>query len=472
MRARPRTSPKTSATTTSSACIRATATSRRATSRRARPRRVCDEGRGVAPGGRAVYLDFAEACARLGAAALRERYGNVFEMYERHHGRRSAARADADLSRRALHDGRAVGRLRPPDHHPRAVRDRRGQLLRPRRQPARRERADAVPGRRLLHRAAHGGELPRGRAPRRRRPSSAEEVRATVASVQARIDRLLACPRAHSRLRRSIARSAGCCGTAAGCRARPRGCARARARSPRSRQAFEHELCVRARPASSTRSSSAPAASRITSSSRRSCVATRSRATSRAGATSAKSTRRRRRSAARRRPLRARGRVSTRRRAAPERLIEPLVFEALAPSETELSMKLGLRIWRQDGAACAGRFERFAVRGSSREMSLLDALDVLNERLVARRRAAGCVRERLPRGDLRRVRHRDRRAGPRAARAHDDLRAAALGVRRRAPAHAGAVPRRGLPGLARPDRRSQRARPDRAGGRLRLGEGG
>jgi len=44
---------------------------------------VCDEGRGVGPGGRGVYLDFADAIARLGDAVIRERYGNLFEMYER-----------------------------------------------------------------------------------------------------------------------------------------------------------------------------------------------------------------------------------------------------------------------------------------------------------------------------------------------------------------------------------------------------
>jgi succinate dehydrogenase / fumarate reductase flavoprotein subunit len=42
---------------------------------------VCDEGRGVGPGGRGVYLDLAEAVDRLGAGVLRERYGNLFEMY-------------------------------------------------------------------------------------------------------------------------------------------------------------------------------------------------------------------------------------------------------------------------------------------------------------------------------------------------------------------------------------------------------
>src|SRR3954467_3035883 len=44
---------------------------------------VCDEGRGVGPGGRGVYLDFADAIKRLGQAKIAERYGNLFEMYQR-----------------------------------------------------------------------------------------------------------------------------------------------------------------------------------------------------------------------------------------------------------------------------------------------------------------------------------------------------------------------------------------------------
>ena len=43
---------------------------------------VCDEGRGVGPGGLGVYLDFADAIKRLGEQTIRERYGNLFEMYE------------------------------------------------------------------------------------------------------------------------------------------------------------------------------------------------------------------------------------------------------------------------------------------------------------------------------------------------------------------------------------------------------
>ena len=46
-------------------------------------RRVCDEGRGVGPGRRGVYLDFAESIERLGQNVIRDRYGNLFEMYER-----------------------------------------------------------------------------------------------------------------------------------------------------------------------------------------------------------------------------------------------------------------------------------------------------------------------------------------------------------------------------------------------------
>ena len=44
---------------------------------------VCDEGRGVGETGLGVYLDFADAIKRLGVQTITERYGNLFEMYER-----------------------------------------------------------------------------------------------------------------------------------------------------------------------------------------------------------------------------------------------------------------------------------------------------------------------------------------------------------------------------------------------------
>src|SRR4051812_24539508 len=44
---------------------------------------VCDEGRGVGESGLGVYLDFADAVRRLGEQTIRDRYGNLFEMYQR-----------------------------------------------------------------------------------------------------------------------------------------------------------------------------------------------------------------------------------------------------------------------------------------------------------------------------------------------------------------------------------------------------
>ncbi|WP_437575080.1 fumarate reductase/succinate dehydrogenase flavoprotein subunit [Sorangium sp. So ce887] len=44
---------------------------------------VCDEGRGVGPTRLGVYLDFSDAIRRLGKPAIAERYGNLFDMYER-----------------------------------------------------------------------------------------------------------------------------------------------------------------------------------------------------------------------------------------------------------------------------------------------------------------------------------------------------------------------------------------------------
>ena len=44
-------------------------------------KRVCDEGRGVGASGLGVYLDFADAIQRLGVAVVKERYGNLFDIY-------------------------------------------------------------------------------------------------------------------------------------------------------------------------------------------------------------------------------------------------------------------------------------------------------------------------------------------------------------------------------------------------------
>jgi succinate dehydrogenase / fumarate reductase, flavoprotein subunit len=46
-------------------------------------KQVCDEGRGVGPGGLGVYLDFSGAIERIGEGKIREKYGNLFQMYEK-----------------------------------------------------------------------------------------------------------------------------------------------------------------------------------------------------------------------------------------------------------------------------------------------------------------------------------------------------------------------------------------------------
>ncbi|MHB1397612.1 MAG: fumarate reductase/succinate dehydrogenase flavoprotein subunit [Trichloromonadaceae bacterium] len=43
----------------------------------------CDDNRGVGPGGRGVFLDFADSIKRVGEDTIRERYGNLFDMYEK-----------------------------------------------------------------------------------------------------------------------------------------------------------------------------------------------------------------------------------------------------------------------------------------------------------------------------------------------------------------------------------------------------
>jgi succinate dehydrogenase / fumarate reductase flavoprotein subunit len=46
-------------------------------------KQACDEGRGVGESGLAVYLDFTDAVKRLGADVVREKYGNLFQMYQK-----------------------------------------------------------------------------------------------------------------------------------------------------------------------------------------------------------------------------------------------------------------------------------------------------------------------------------------------------------------------------------------------------
>ena len=112
---------KTNATIIWSAAIPASATSCPATSLRAMPRRCATRAAESARAGLGVYLDFSDAINRLGETSIRERYGNLFDMYQRITGREPLQGPDAHLPCHPLHHGRPVGGLQPAEHHPRAV---------------------------------------------------------------------------------------------------------------------------------------------------------------------------------------------------------------------------------------------------------------------------------------------------------------------------------------------------------------
>ena len=94
---------------------------------------------------------------------IRERYGNLFDMYEKITGENAYQMPMRIYPGGALHHGRHVGGLQPDEHAARAVRAGRSQLLRSRREPPRRQRADARTGRRLLRPALHHRQLLRHR---------------------------------------------------------------------------------------------------------------------------------------------------------------------------------------------------------------------------------------------------------------------------------------------------------------------
>jgi succinate dehydrogenase / fumarate reductase flavoprotein subunit len=48
-----------------------------------RAKEMCDKGHGVGKTKTAVYLDFEDAINRMGENVVRERYGNLFDMYEK-----------------------------------------------------------------------------------------------------------------------------------------------------------------------------------------------------------------------------------------------------------------------------------------------------------------------------------------------------------------------------------------------------
>ena len=120
--------------------------------------------------------------AARGEDYIREKYGNLFDMYA-HITDENPYKTPMRIYP-AVHymHGRPVGGLQPDEQRARPVRAGRGQLLRPRRQPPRRQRPDAGAGRRLLHRPVHHRQLPR----RRRRPAASTTDHAGVQAGRGR----------------------------------------------------------------------------------------------------------------------------------------------------------------------------------------------------------------------------------------------------------------------------------------------
>ena len=164
----------------------------------------------------------------------RERYGNLFEMYERITGENPYE---------------VPMRIYPAVHYtmgglwvdynlmstiPGLLRARRGELLRSRREPPRRERADAGARRRLLHHPVHDRRLPRvdeARAGDGRRTRGSARPSADVRERDAAAARR---SRASARSTRSTASSARSCGTTAAWRATRRACSEALEQIPRA----------------------------------------------------------------------------------------------------------------------------------------------------------------------------------------------------------------------------------------------
>ena len=180
-------------------------------------KKVCDEGRGVGPrAGRRLPRLRRRHRAAGRRQLIEERYGNLFEMYERITGENPYE---------------VPMRIYPAPHYtmgglwvdynlmsnvPGLFVARRGQLLRPRRQPPRRQRAHAGAGRRLLRHPLHDRRLPReptGRGADRPTPTPSATPRPTSSE---RLKRLLAIKGKRSRrLVPPRARQASCGTTAA-----------------------------------------------------------------------------------------------------------------------------------------------------------------------------------------------------------------------------------------------------------------
>ena len=130
--------------------------------------------------------------ARSARQVIREQVRQPLRHVRADHRRERLQDADAHLSRRPLHHGRPLGGLQPDEQRPRPVRARRSELLRPRREPPRRQRARC----RAWPTATSSSPTPSAttspRPSRRRSPTDHAEFKKAEAEVSERIKKLLA----------------------------------------------------------------------------------------------------------------------------------------------------------------------------------------------------------------------------------------------------------------------------------------
>ena len=234
---------RTSATTTSSASTRALEISRRATSPRARPRRSATRGAVSARPVSASTSTSRDAIQRLGKDAVAAKLRQPLRHVREHHRREPVSGADAHLPGDPLHDGRAVGRLQPDEHDPRAARHRRGELLRSRCEPPRGVGAHAGARRRLLRHPVHdrrllGAQRPSSRSTTRTRPCRRRCRTSSSASTNCSPSK------AREPWTRSTASSASSCGTSAAWRATSRVSKEALQRIPELREQYWSDVKV------------------------------------------------------------------------------------------------------------------------------------------------------------------------------------------------------------------------------------
>ena len=396
---------------------------------------ACDDARGVGPGGRGVYLDFADSIKRLGENVIRERYGNLFEMYERitdENGYKQPMRiypaphyamgglwvdynlmsnlpglfvlGEANFSvhganrlgASALMQGLADGYFVIPYTI--------GGYL-----------AGAKPGKVKADRSGvrevdRGGEGVLGEAPRDERQADGDRVhpRARHAHVEQRRDgaqRAVAQrrPQEDPRHPRGVPqeREGDRHGRGAEPAARER---RPDGRLPRVRRAAHARRAAPERVVRRSLPRRAPVPGR--------------------------------RGEARRRELRLRGRVGVQgseqgarasQGAAQVRERPPRGEELQVMSAHETgheTMNLKLIVWRQAGPNQPGKFEHYDAKNITPHHSFLEMLDVVNEELIKDGQGADRLRSRLPRGDLRDLLRRRERRPARRAEAHHALPAA------------------------------------------------